>query len=121
MLAALVPVLGPVPGGCQVLDQRDLLTIASGAASAAQSYVAECLSIEPPAEGTGPAPVSDEQLQSTLMALAFTVVLLETTIKVNCRNPGLRAQIHAMLSGLADKVANKAIDKLGESGIVSPQ
>jgi hypothetical protein len=103
-----------------MLDQRDLLTIAQGAAGAAQAYILECLSVEPPAEGTIKMPLSDEQMQSMLMALTFTVVLLETTIKVNVRNPELRAQIRAMLEGVADKIANKAIDKLGKSDIVSP-
>lgn len=100
-----------------MLDQRDLLTIAIGAAAAGESYITECLGIDTTGVKTR---VSDEQLAAMVTALTFTIITLETAVKCNLRNPELRARLRSMMDSASDEISRKAIDKLGLGGSIVP-
>lgn len=100
-----------------MLEQSDLLVIAEGATHAAQSYIMECLGI--PVDASLAQRVSNDQLKSMLLALTITTLMLETTIKVNVRNPELRAQLRSMMEATAEKISKMAIARLETAGIIT--
>jgi hypothetical protein len=98
-----------------MIDQSQIMVMAQGAAKAAEAYLAECIGVE---ADDGTVPVADEQLQVMLMGLGLTIVLLETALKVNIRNPELRDQIRVMMATVSDEISRKVIDKRGPAGTI---
>jgi hypothetical protein len=86
-----------------MIDQRALLTIAQGAAAAAGSYIFECLGVDPDPKVAVP----DEQNMATLIALALTGVLLETTMAQNIKNPEARQAIRAAVGQLSQEIISR--------------
>lgn len=102
-----------------MIDEKDLLTLAQGAAAAAETYLLECLQIDAP-NTQGSNPCSDDQLASLLVAEAFTVVFLQVAMKVNIRNPELQGKIDAMIATASAEIGKKVVDKVARRGIIGP-
>lgn len=85
-----------------MIDQRALLAIATGATAQATDYIFECLQIDPDPK----VPMSDEQHQAFITASMFTIVVLETTLKQNLRNPEAQAKLRGALDELSTRIAS---------------
>src|SRR5262245_2125773 len=93
-----------------MIEQRDLLVMAGGAAGAAQSYLSECRQFRP--ETDKATPLDDERMPAMLLALQFTTIQLLAALKVNCKNRGAWGELDATITDASRKIANATLDKL---------
>lgn len=85
-----------------MITEKELLTLAMGAAASATGYITECLDID------AEKPLTDIQHQALFLTLSLTLVLLETTLKGIIRNPETRERIRATVEALAKKISEEA-------------
>jgi len=90
-----------------MITEKELLTIAQGAAASATGYVMECLDIDLEK------PLSTVQHQALVLTMSLTLVLVETSLKGMIRNPEAREKIRGTVEDLARRISE-------ESGLTKP-